>query len=177
VYVDVSKPRRHRGGRSAAHAGQDVTPPETPGPGEGGHASGRQRASLIAAAVSFGLWTAALIALAVFTANPITLQYAQIDRARLIVEGTFERSEVDARGLIELRVERSWPAGHADATLVIDAGPRLSVKAGQAYLVPLEPIDDGQYGIVPTRVPSAAPVIYPANPRTVAQLNAILNRE
>jgi hypothetical protein len=78
---------------------------------------------------------------------------------------------------LRLRVERSWPAGHAGETLVIAAGPQLSVQAGQAYLVPLEPTGVGKYGIVPTRVESAAPVIYPANPRTVAQLNAMVNRE
>jgi hypothetical protein len=112
----------------------------------------------------------------VFTANPVTLNDAQITNARLIVQGTFERT-ADERGLIKLRVERSWPAGHADETLVLDVGRRLSVAAGQSYLVPLEPHDHGHYRIVPTRVPSAAPAVYPATPRTIAQLHAILSRE
>ena len=171
----ASKPRSFRSGRPLELAGKHVKPSASAGPGEDVQPAGRKRPSMLAAA-AFGLWAAALIGLAVLTANPVTLNYAQITRAPLIVQGTFERSAADERGLIDLRVERSWPAGHADETLVINVGPRLSVKAGQSYLVPLEPIDNGHFRVVPTPMPSA-PAVYPANPQTLAQLSAILRRD
>ncbi|MGD9856854.1 MAG: hypothetical protein AB7U20_18050 [Planctomycetaceae bacterium] len=120
--------------------------------------------------VVFVLWMSSLIALALLTANPITLNVAQVTAAPLVIEATRNP------GQAEWQVSRSWPAGRTAENIRIQGLEQLPIDAGRAYLIPVAPAGAGEYRVVISPKPFATPFIYPADRETVADLEAILRK-
>ena len=142
-----------------------------PLPAEGQSIGRARRLWLWPAVILFAVWFAFLVTLAVGTANPVTLNRAQIRHADLVVEATVEKL---ATG--ECRVVRSWPEAPQLGPVITVAGlSELSVQAGETYLLPLERGPRGAgFRVAPTPPPLSAPLIYPADDDSRRQLEEIL---
>jgi hypothetical protein len=176
--VAVSNSRNSRTRSSFERARDDLDPgssltdenatelPHSPPP------TGRSNVAITA----FGVWAAALIGLAVLTSNPVTLNHNQVLAAPFIVEGTIDADNPKLPGGMMCHVKRSWPSGDAriGIDILIEGAEQLPLTAGESYLVPVEPIAGGRYRIVTSPKPFSAPFIYTANPKTIVQLEAIL---
>jgi hypothetical protein len=123
------------------------------------------------AVLVFAVWFAFLVTLAVLSANPVTLNRAQIRRADLVVEATVETPSTG-----EWRIVRSWPeAPQLGAVITIAGLGELGVRAGETYLLPLERHERGAgFRIAPTPPPLSRPLIYPADDESRRQLEEIL---
>lgn len=120
----------------------------------------------------FAVWLVGLVALAVLTANPVTLNRQQILQAARIVE-----AEVLDQNDGRCRIVQSWPAGDEGTTIRINELRFSQVRAGDVYLFPLGRLgSDSTYRIVTTPPPEAAPLFYPATPVARLQLADILDR-
>jgi len=124
---------------------------------------------LAPALIIFGVWICVLIGLALLSANPTVLNRAQILAAPLVVEATVAADDRE-----QWQVSRSWPQAEVPRRILIKGLEPLRVDARQAFLIPVERTDPGEYRLVLSPKPFAAPLIYPANPQTVSELEAIL---
>ncbi len=149
-------------------------PPSTATPPDTSPASRALSSRLAVAAAVFTIWAAGLISLAIITTNPVTLNRAQIIAATVIVEAVPDAAAPVAEGWLHWRVLRSWPAGQTDDPVVIEGLDGLPLEAGQPYLIPLVPVTQDRWRVVLTPQPLAAPLIYPANSQTTAELEDIL---
>lgn len=128
----------------------------------------RSRAFLIAAALLGGAWAISLACLAVWTANPITLNREQVLRANYVVT-----ARVDDSASGRVTVEREWKRRGINGQITIANLPAASPRNGADYLIPLTArVDD--YAVTGLPVPGGAPLIYRATPEALAQLRAIL---
>lgn len=170
----VSKSTRSRESMQTASSDRH-TPPiadSAPVPADASAEAARPQRSprLVPALIVFGLWLCVLIGLAAFSANPTTLNHAQITAAPLVVEAT-----VDPNDRTRWQVSRTWPERQIDAPIEIEGLDDLPFETGQSYLIPVEPVGGGGYRLVPLPKPLGRSLIYPANPQTIAELEAILN--
>jgi hypothetical protein len=130
-----------------------------------------RRVWLWPAVLLFAVWCVFLVSLAVRTANPVTLNRAQIRQADLVVEAT-----VDTLASGECRVVRTWPEASQLGPRIVVAGlADLGVRPGSAYLLPLQRNEQGtEFHIAPGPPPLSKPLIYPADDEARRQLVEIL---
>lgn len=144
----------------------------SPLPGGGETVGSARGLWLWPAVLLFAVWFAFLVTLAVLSANPVTLNRAQIRRADVVVEATVEDPATGA-----CRIERSWPeAPQLGAVIRIANLGELGVRTSETYLLPLERKERGPgFRIVPTPPPLSKPLIYPAGDESRRQLEEILS--
>lgn len=126
------------------------------------------------AVLLFAAWLVFLVTLAMLTANPVTLNRAQLRRAELVVEATVENL---ATG--ECRIVRTWPQAPQLGPVITVAGlGELAARPGEAYLLPLDRNGQGAgFHIALTPPPLSKPLIYPAGDESRRQLEQILSEE
>jgi hypothetical protein len=115
-----------------------------------------------------GLWVAALAVLALTTANPVVLNWAQLRAARYIV--TARVIDV-ATGRCE--VQQQWTAGERLTTITVRNLAETGAEGGQVYLLPLVPAAGGEFDVAPTPLPKNRPLVYPATPEAIRQLREL----
>lgn len=129
-------------------------------------------------------WVAGLGGLAVTTANPLSLNRAQILAADVVVAGRW----VDlAQG--RLAVERVWKRPALPGEITIRELPPLSVPQDGPVLLPLTQIGKGEFRLTSGRLPNppasgrpdlaqesrVRPQGYPASETAIRELEQILN--
>lgn len=127
------------------------------------------RTILIAAAAVAVLWWIALGMLALFTANPVTLNREQILRSSYVVTGKVVDAE---RGTVE--VEKEWKQSGFGGTVHVGRLEETGARAGRSYIIPIEKAADGMLNVTRSRLPNEAPLIYPATAEAAAQLSRLL---
>ncbi|MGH9175489.1 MAG: hypothetical protein ACRD1H_14080 [Vicinamibacterales bacterium] len=105
---------------------------------------------ILALIIAIGWW-AALGSLALFTANPVTLNRAQIEQAELVVEAAVP----DDPGA-PLSVRRAWKDGAGLKSVTILELDQTEAQAGQTYLFPLVAAGNDRYRIARGRVSVSA---------------------
>ena len=117
----------------------------------------------IAVFVLAAAWYLCLISLAAITGNPVTLNRVQLRESSLVVEGSVDDKGVVSHILVfkgiapegEIRVTPfSWPPGE--------------------YILPLQRTGAGKLEVTPSKLPGNPPLIYPANDKSIEQLQQIL---
>jgi hypothetical protein len=126
---------------------------------------------LITASILALLWWIALALLAVFTANPVTLNREQIRRAQYVVMATVNDPRQG-----RVTVEREWKRNALHGAITVENLAAAAPRAGVSYLIPLTPAGK-EYGITDAPLPKSVSLIYPATPDAMAQLQAILRTE
>lgn len=134
-------------------------------------ARGARRGLWIAVVIA-ALWLLALGGLALFTANPITLNVEQIRASEYVVSGRLSRNERDV-----IFVERQWKGGETAAEFRVANLSQTALEPGRSYLVPLSRARSGALEVTETDLPENPPLVYPATEEAIAQLTAILSDE
>jgi hypothetical protein len=116
-------------------------------------------------------WLAAIVTLAVTTANPITLNRVQIEDSDLVVTARILPGKPTTA-----QVEREWKIGAKLETITVENIGKTPARPGKLYLIPLSRRMGDVYIVTPTRLPGKSPLVYPAVPDATRQLEAILNR-
>lgn len=125
------------------------------------------RRGLWIAVAAAALWLATLGGLALFTANPITLNVEQIRASRYVVTGRLAERNV-------VVVERQWKGEELPPEFQLQNVSKTPLKPGRAYVVPLSRTTSGALKVTETALPGDPPLVYPATQEAVAQLTAIL---
>lgn len=124
--------------------------------------TGRGKTLALAVFSLAAIWYVALISLAAFTGNPVTINRQQIQQSDLVVAGTVDEAGTVSHILVfkgiapegEIRIDAfSWPAGE--------------------YILPLKRVD-GKLQVTLTELPDNPPLIYPSNDKSIEQLQQIL---
>jgi len=130
------------------------------------------------------LWGIILVSLAMLTANPVTLNWDQIQmRAQVVVAAEVLEAETG-----QVRVKQIWKAAgkiNPEDTLLIDNLKDTAAQTGQSYLIPLIKVGptQGEYSIPLTQdqqllkqknKPGIHPLCYPLSEDAIQQLEAIL---
>ncbi len=113
------------------------------------------------------VWWIVLLAMAIFTANPITLNRDQIQRADFVVTGTVDETQPHT-----LIVEREWKKKAGLKQVAVENLDETGARPGRTYLVPLSKDVNGRYFVTETK--DERLLIYPAEDEAVKQLEAIL---
>ena len=140
------------------------------------------RWALPLAAVCVLVWLAILVAMAVRTANPVTVNRAQLLESDALVVAVAEPSSGSAARTVTLRVERKIAGVAVPQTVVVPWPDPGRFSAGTAYLVPLRRTEDRTgFLVTPAPMPSDSkrPIsdwefIYPATPDVLRHVEAIL---
>ncbi len=127
------------------------------------------RWSLLMIVVVATVWWILLGTLAFITANPVTLNRAQIRHAPVLVTGV-----VDDLAGGKVRVEKHWRGAENTEAMTIENLRATGARGGEAYLFPLEPTERGRLRVVPAPLPNHQPLIYPAGAEAERQLKEIL---
>ncbi len=138
--------------------------PDSPAP-----PSRRSRLFLIAASVLAACWGIALALLAVFTANPVTLNREQILGSPYVVTGTV----VGGPSSGHVSVEREWKQSALTGTIAVENLAAAGARKGSTYLIPLSRSNDA-YRVTEAPFGGGAPLIYPATPDATRQLQTLL---
>ncbi len=141
---------------------------QTPGPPAVARSSSRRL--LIAAIVLVAAWWIVLSLLALFTANPITLNRDQILRADAVVTATVDQSPSAGR----VTVTRVWKGDRQLGGILVENLRQAGARAGRTYLLPLSHVDDRADRVTATTIPGGPPLIYPATAEAEQQLTQIL---
>ena len=126
----------------------------------------RELGIALAAAV---LWLLALGGLALFTANPVTLNVEQIRASDYVVTGRLSEREHDV-----IVVERKWKGGELPAEFSVRNLSQTSARPGRTYVVPLSRMRSAALQVTETDLPENPPLVYPETEEAIAQLTAIL---
>jgi len=129
----------------------------------------RSRVFLITASVLAAAWGLSLALLALFTANPVMLNREQILASPYVVTGTVAGDP--SKG--QVSVEREWKKHALAGTITVDNLAAAGARSGIAYLIPLSRPDDA-FRVTETPFSNGSPLIYPATPDALKQLQAIL---
>ncbi|WP_437225753.1 hypothetical protein SH661x_004217 [Planctomicrobium sp. SH661] len=129
------------------------------------------------------VWVGLVAVLAWLTANPVTLNRQQIRDSLVVVEGqmVIDRTNNPVRYLIEPVSEGPWPFPSRDPIEVSNL-PETGATQGKSYFFPLAKHHGrvpapGEYIVTPTRLPNAAPLVYPATEDARQQLKQILSEK
>ena len=155
----VSQPRAPAGAASS---------PGSSDPGLNSAVATRSRRLLIAAISIAAVWGTALAGL-LFTPKPVTLNRAQIRRAEFVVTGTISDPQ---QGTVV--VEKEWKHGEKLEHMTNVNLNRTGARRDSTYLIPLSKTSGKQFQVTPTPLPTQAPLIYPATPEAIAQLEKLL---
>ena len=110
--------------------------------------------------------------MALFTANPVTLNREQIIRAETLVTATV----VDpVTGTIH--IEKFWKGDREVDSITLGNLNETGAKAGVSYIIPVTELRKDRYMVTTTRLPKNPPLIYPNTPESVRQLQSILEME
>lgn len=132
------------------------------------------RRRFLVAAVLVGVWWAALIGLVVLTANPVTLNQAQIRRAA--TNGSIVTAKVVDSEAGTVEIVKDWTAGDSRGRVTIDRLAESGARDGKTYILPLTTESQrGTVRIAPAKIPSQPPPIYEATDEAVHQLTVILD--
>lgn len=125
------------------------------------------------------VWVGTVAALTWTSANPVTLNQQQILNSDLVVVGKVV-DDPAPRYVIEPVDHQPWPLTERRPIGVSNL-PGTEAHAGQTYIFPLtRHAEDqgvpmhGDYFVTPSHLPNAAPLIYPATPAALKQLEQIL---
>lgn len=129
----------------------------------------RERRLLLAAAAAALVWGLLLGALALLTANPVTLNHSQIMRSSVVVTATV--SDV-ATG--EVSIAKTWKGDIEGGAIRVEDLAETQAINGKNYVIPLSRVGISSYQVTRTPPPNQ-PVIYPDVPVTGQQLNAMLS--
>lgn len=135
-----------------------------------GCASAKAGQLLVVAVLVAGVWWLMLAALALLTANPVTLNRVHVRQADCIVTATVSDLDRDT-----LTVNKAWKQRIKLDRIIVENLKQTDAKPGQSYLMPLSRIANNRYRITPTPLPENPPIIYPATPEALQQLNELLN--
>lgn len=127
------------------------------------------RKSLICAVSVAVLWWLALGWLALFTANPVTLNRDQVLRAEYVVTGTI--SDL-TKGTVT--VHKEWKHNAALDEITVENLNEAGGKPNTKYLIPLKSNSDHEFRVMPMRLPEETPLIYPATEDAINQLTDLL---
>lgn len=130
---------------------------------------GARRGFWIAVAVA-ACWLLVLGSLALFTANPITLNVEQVRASEYVVTGRVAGEERSV-----LVVESQWKGAETPAELRVGNLSQTAIRPGRSYLVPLSRTRSGALEVTETDLPENPPLVYPATEEAIAQLAAILS--
>jgi hypothetical protein len=125
---------------------------------------------LVIAAVLAAAWMVAILLLAHYTANPVTLNREQILESPFVVIGTVVGDP--ARGHVS--VEREWKRQALSGTIDVANLSATGVKTGQTYIIPLSKPDQS---LQVTEAPNSngTALVYPATPDALDQLKSIVD--
>lgn len=147
-------------------AGDATSPPDaSQAPPRGGTTAG---GVLRAAAVTAAVWWAALGLLAIGTANPVTLNRAQILSATAVVTGHVVDAEAGT-----VRVERQFHGIALPEEITVEGLADSGARNGRTYVLPLSGFSPEELQVEPSRLPGQPRLIYPATEAALAQLAGI----
>jgi hypothetical protein len=126
---------------------------------------------LISAVALAAGWWVCLSLLALFTANPVTLNREQILRSKDVVTGTI----VGDPGSGKVSVTEEWKGHDLRGTIMVANLATTIARQGTSYLIPLSASDE-TFRVTETLLPNGAPLIYPATYDALEQLQEILRR-
>lgn len=124
----------------------------------------------IVATVLAAVWMAALIAMAIWASNPVTLNRQQVLHA--LRDGVVVRARVLDVATGRCEAIEQWPAAEVGDTFEVANLKQTEAEAGHTYLLPLLP-SDGGYAVAATLLPGGMPLIYPDTPEALAQLQEL----
>lgn len=113
-------------------------------------------------------WLFALSVLAVWTANPVTLNRVQILEADEVLKVL-----VDDWPAGRMHIKKSWKRQITAEQIQITGLPTDSQSAGTMLLIPVTRRRD-QWVVTPSPLPNGLPLIYPATPEAERQLQSLL---
>ena len=149
---------------TAREAVRSDSPPPLP--------SRQSRLFLITASMLAAGWGITLALLALFTANPVMLNREQILGSPYVVTGTVVGDPSAGR----VSVEREWKKSALAGTITVENLAAVGARPGIAYVIPLSRPDDA-FRVTEAPFAGGAPLIYPATPDAIRQLQAILGRQ
>lgn len=135
----------------------------------------RRRVALIGVAALASAWICFLVGLTVFTSNPVTVNFQQVQAAGSVVH---LRVESIADGRCEV-IKTLYGAQLAGGVRIANLD-ETSAQRGREYIVPLSARGDGEFEVTSLR-PSKEfpegirPFIYPAKSEAIAQLSAAVS--
>lgn len=114
----------------------------------------------------------AILLLAHYTANPVTLNREQILDSPYVVTGTVVGDPASGH----VAVEREWKKQALSGTIEVAKLAATGAKAGVAYIIPLAKPD---HALEVTEAPNSngTTLVYPATPEALDQLKSILDYE
>lgn len=124
----------------------------------------------IVATVLAAVWVIALIAMAVWASNPVTLNRQQVLRA--LQEGVVVRARVLDVDAGRCEALEQWPAAEVGETFEVANLKQTEAEPGHIYLLPLLRTDTG-FTVAPTLLPGGKPLVYPDTPEALAQLQEL----
>jgi hypothetical protein len=129
----------------------------------------RSRPFLVAAAVLAAAWMLTLALLAIYTANPVMLNWDQIQASAYVVTGTVVGDP--AKG--QVAVAREWKKQALSGTITVENLREAGALTGREYIIPLSRPDDA-FRVTETPYSDGSPLVYPASPDALEQLQKIL---
>jgi hypothetical protein len=148
-----------------------MSPKPSVTPDEPAPAGRPSRGWLLLAATAAAAWFAFLVALAVLTANPVTVDREQLLDSDAVVAATPTAS---AARSVTLRVEKTLAGLNVPDTLRAETDEPQRLTAGRRYIVPLRRTADG-YAVTPApRSLKYAPLVYPATDDALRAAEKIL---
>ena len=130
------------------------------------------RRFLIVACAASGVWWLTLAAMAIFTANPTTLNREQVLASDYVVTG---RVSSGTPGSVE--IEREWMHDAKLGAVRVGNLEQAGAKPGRRYLIPLTKSGSQAFHVTETRLPDRPPIVYPADPEALEQLRFLLEKE
>ncbi len=121
------------------------------------------------AAVLAAAWLAVLALLAIFTGNPVMLNVEQVEASPYVITGTVTGDP--AKG--QVSVEREWKKHALSGTITVENLLEAGARAGTSYVIPLSRPYDA-FRITESPYSGMGPLIYPASPEAIKQLETIL---
>lgn len=118
------------------------------------------------------VWWAALIALVVFTANPVTLNRRQLRSATQIVT-----AEVVDAAEGKVKVLKNWSGSDETGELHVEGLQELGVRDGKTYILPLTLTARGGWQVTPAPDSPDRHPVYPATDAAVEQLAKIVHKD
>jgi hypothetical protein len=130
----------------------------------------RSRNLLVIAAVLAAAWMVAILLLAHYTANPVTLNREQILDSPYVVTATVLGDPASG----QVSVEREWKKQSLSGTIDVANLSATGVKAGLTYILPLSKPDQS---LQVTEAPNSngTALVYPATPEALDQLKSIVD--
>jgi len=125
----------------------------------------RFRRRLLIAVALVAVWWAVLIALVVFTANPVTLNRRQLGRSEKIVTAQI----LDAADG-QVKVVKDWSGAGLTGEIRVDGLADVGARDGKTYIIPLSLTRRGGWEITPVPDSSHRQQIYPATDDALKQL-------